>query len=198
MRAQELLAGLVASLVASLVVGWAACDTELPPIDGGLVDAAPVAQGSPARGDLVINEVSPRSPDGPDWIELLNRSSQPVDLCGFFVTDDLDRLDHYVSLGGVLPPSPCPPVLLDAGAYLVIVADDDVAAGPDHAPFKLGEDDSVYVVDMGGLATDSFLYLYPRGHDNLTLARIPDGEGLFFLVEPTRGQANPPTPEDLP
>jgi hypothetical protein len=154
-------------------------------------DAGPVGQGSPATVDLVINEVSPRPLAGADWIELYNRSDQAVDLCGFFVTDSLDRLDHYLPLAGVLPPDPCEPTLLEPGGYLIIIADDQPALGPDHAPFKLAAADEVHVVTTAGAAVDSLVYVYPAGVRDLTLARQPSGEGLFYLAEPTPGADNP-------
>jgi hypothetical protein len=158
-------------------------------VDAG-VDAAPHGQGSPPAGELVVNEVAPRS-DGADWFELANRTEQPVDLCDYYVTDGLDRLDHYLPLVPVESSDRCPARWLAPGEKLVVVADDDAAAGPDHAPFALGVADEVHVVRRTGLVVDSFLYLYPAGGDGRTLARCPDGEGLFFLAEPSPGAANP-------
>jgi hypothetical protein len=168
----------------------AACDpVEQVEPDAG-PDAGPVGQGSPAAGDLVINEVAPRPLAGGDWIELYNRSDQSVDLCGFFVTDSLDRLDHYLPLAGILPPDPCEPTMLEPGGYLIIHADDDPALGTDHAPFELAVADEVHVVTIAGAAVDSLIYLYPAGVRDLTLARQPSGEGLFYLAEPTPGAEN--------
>ncbi len=152
-------------------------------------DAAPEGQGSEARAELAVNEVAPRTGAGADWLEIVNRSTAAVDLCGYFVTDDLDRLDHYLPLGGVMPPEPCEPRLLDAGAYLVIDADDGAPA-LDHAPFKLGPADAVHVVTVSGLPVDSLVYLFPEWATGLSLSRSPDGEGLFFVAEPTPGSAN--------
>ncbi len=159
---------------------------------GGGLDAgvdANTSQGSSATGELVVNEVAPRTADGIDWLELVNRSSETLDLCDYFATDSLDRLDHYLPLGGTPPPEPCSPRLLGVGEYLVIFADDDVAAGIDHAPFKLGQADGAHVVTATGLTVDSLLYLYPDNGEG-SLSRYPDGEGPFYLVEPTPGSAN--------
>jgi hypothetical protein len=158
--------------------------------DAGASDGGPVGQGSEARGALVINEVSAKPSSGPDWIELHNRSEQAVELCDFFVTDSLDRLDHYHHLGGAPPPSTCTSQLLEAGAYLIIYADDDVLLGPDHAPFKLGLADEAHVVSTEGEAIDSLVFLHSREDEGLSLARVPDGEGLFWVSEPSLGDAN--------
>jgi hypothetical protein len=164
-------------------------------------DAAPdgpLAQGSEATSDLVINEVAPRG-DGPDWVELYNRGVTPVDLCGVFFTDAVDRLDHYLPLGGVMPPAPCPPRLLGPGDRLVILADDTpivdgVAIDPGHAPFQLGVADEVHLMSMDGAVIDGLLFLYPPGPEappDVTLARVPDGSGRFFERAPSPSAANP-------
>jgi lamin tail-like protein len=190
---------------------WLACAALLSACDNPQVgpDAAPDApgphpQGSEARGDLVVNELAPRVSDGPDWIELYNRGSAPIDLCGWFLTDQSDRLDHYLPLGGVLPPAPCAPRLLAAGTYLVIEADgtairDGVPIDPLHAPFHLDIADELHLIQTDGLGGDGILYLLPpAAPPGSTLARIPDGSGLFYPVPPSRGDANPATAEVSP
>ncbi|MEZ4365403.1 MAG: lamin tail domain-containing protein [Kofleriaceae bacterium] len=177
-----------------------ACDSASSPPDAAppTVDAAPRGQGSEARGDLVVNELAPRGA-GADWVELHNRGAQAIDLCGYFLTDAPDRLDHYLPLGGVAPPAPCPARLLDAGAYLVIAADDvapveDAQVDPEHAPFALGVADAAYLVTVDGVVADGVTYLYPAGpygSPTGTLARVPDGSGPFFVRAPSPGDANP-------
>jgi hypothetical protein len=155
--------------------------------------AVDLAQGSTPSGDLVVNEVSPKSSDGPDWIEILNRGAAPIDLCAVFLTDLADRLDHFTDLGGVLPPDPCAPRMLGPGERLVVVADD--AIGLDHAPFHLSAADEVHLLAIDGIELDGLLYLYPDAPAGFALARVPDGEGRFFLRPATQGTANP---EDAP
>jgi hypothetical protein len=164
-------------------------------------DAAPRGQGSETTAALVINEVAPRG-DGADWIELANTSDQPIDLCGYILTDAADRLDHYLPLGGAWPGEVCTPRMLAAHAYLVIAADDTPlpavgAAGaidPEHAPFSLGIADSVHLLTSDGLVVDGVSFLYPPGPDapaEVTLARDPDGRGVFWERAPTPDAANP-------
>lgn len=177
-----------------------ACTEPPAAVDAG-VDApidAPTGQGSEATGPLVVNEIVPRGP-GSDWIELHNRGAEPLDLCGYFLTDVTDRLDHYLPLGGVLPPAPCPPLLLEPGGYRVITVDDTPLPttgpiDPTRAPFSLGSSDQVHVLTIDGANVDGVAYLYPRGPAqpaDVSLARIPDGVGLFYPVAPTPGAANP-------
>jgi hypothetical protein len=152
--------------------------------DAGGADAAPVGQGSEAESDLVINEVAPAA----DWIELHNRSAAAIDLCGYLLTDSMDRLDHYLALGGAAPPDPCDPRPLAPGAYLVVAADD--GGEPGHAPFQLAAADEVHLARWTGQVVDGLLYV-AVGDAGQTLARQPDGEGLFFAAAPTPGEANP-------
>lgn len=161
----------------------AACGDNFAAAPDAGVDGA-AGQGSPAIAELAINEVSPRPGDGPDWIEIANRSGAPIDLCDYFLSDSLDRLDHYLPLGGAAPPDPCEPALLAPGVYLVIDADEDQGA-----PFRLGDADEVHIIDTSGAPVDSLIYLY-REPGRVTLARHPDGEGLFFASEPSPGEAN--------
>jgi hypothetical protein len=42
----------------------------------------------PNPGDLVINEVMSHSNEGPDWIELYNTTSKPIDISGWFLSDN--------------------------------------------------------------------------------------------------------------
>ena len=178
-------------LAAALMVGWLAACGEPAAAGPDAAVAVVSGQGGLARAELVVNEVAARPSSGPDWLELVNRSDHDLDLCDYFVTDSLDRLDHYLALGGSAPPDRCPARWLAPGEYLVITADDAVDSGPEQAPFALGEADEAHVVTTGGLPVDSFIYLYPRDGAGRSLARTPDGEGRFFLAEPSPGTANP-------
>lgn len=183
--------------LAWLAVAAAACGD-----NRGVPDAAPAVpqgQGSEATSELVINEVAPRG-DGPDWIELYNRGATPIDLCAVFLTDAVDRLDHYLPLGGVMPPAPCPPRPLAAGARLLVEADDTpimegVEIDPLHAPFELDIADELHLISAAdGAVIDGLLFLYPPGPDapaEVTLARDPDGSGKFFERAPSPAAPNP-------
>lgn len=191
----------LASVLLVLVGLAAACGDNLtvPP-------PAPRGQGSEATSDLVINEIAPRG-EGPDWVELYNRSVTPIDLCGVFFTDAVDRLDHYLPLGGVMPSgtgAPCAARTLAPGDRLVVFADDTpivdgTPIDPLHAPFELDVADEVHLVSTEGAVIDGLLFLYPPGPEapaDVTLSRDPDGQGVFFPRPPTPAAAN--APEVLP
>lgn len=137
--------------------------------DAGAPDAAPIAQGSPPAAELAINELSPAE----DWVELVNRGDQALDLADFYLSDSPDRLDHYLPLTGELAP----------GARVVI----DLAG----APFGLGVADEVTVLSSTGLHVDGLAYLYFDAPAGDTLARRPDAEGLFYLAPASPGEVNP-------
>ena len=145
-------------------------------------------QGNVAQAALVVNEVAPQVASGPDWLELMNRSEEPVDLCNYFVSDSVDRLDHYHRLAG--DGVTCMPTLLQPGDYLIIIADDHPETGPNHAPFKLGLADEVHVITDDGIPIDSLVYLASDLPSTHTLGRTPNGEGLFFPAPESRGLAN--------
>jgi len=162
--------------------------------DGGAYDADAGGQGGVATAALIINEVAPKPTAGPDWVELYNRSDAPIDLCDYFVTDALGRLDHYLHLGASPPPASCTPVLLQANEYLVIYADDKAPLGPDHAPFKLGVADQVHIVSTRGLVVDSLVFLQPQDatgeNSGESLGRLPNADGLFWPLVPSPGSDN--------
>lgn len=97
-----------------------------------------VITASPARGDLVITEFM-ASNDGfledddgnsPDWIEVYNTASGPINLGGWSLTDDSDRLRMWTF----------PDRELRAGEYLIVFASGKDRRSPDrelHTNFQL-------------------------------------------------------------
>ncbi|HON90116.1 MAG TPA: lamin tail domain-containing protein [Sedimentisphaerales bacterium] len=72
--------------------------------------------GSPGRSDagevpdpgaVVISELLANSSGvGPDWIELRNTTSRPIDIGGWFLSDDNnDRTKYQIAQGTILPPA---------------------------------------------------------------------------------------------
>jgi hypothetical protein len=138
---------------------------------------------------LVINEVLSSNTVGcadeageqDDWIELHNPTSDAIDPAGYAVSDDDDVPRKAVLPAGLVVP---------AGGFLLLWADDAPEQGAAHLPFKLnagGEqlalrDAAGALVDRaswGGTATD------------VSLARFPDGTGDFAsCAVPTCATAN--------
>lgn len=106
-------------------------------------------------GDVVINEVMPENRKlylghENDWIELYNNEEFPVDLSGYFLTDDPDTPNSLPLEGLQIP----------AEGYLVITLDED-------APFRLSSSgESVYLLRQDEVISQ------------LTFAEAQDGEAF--------------------
>jgi len=67
-----------------------------------------------------------------DWIELYNPNNSPIDIAGYFMSDDLaDPLKHQFKFGN--------PALttVPANGYLLLWADDDEEQGANHLNAKI-------------------------------------------------------------
>ncbi len=118
-----------------------------------------------------------------DWFELYNYGSAPVDLTGYYFTDDLTDLRKFPIPGGYTIP---------AHGFLLVWADGLSTNGtPElHIGFKLkkgGERLGLYGPD--GLAID---YLaYPAQAEDVSLGRFPDGAPPFLpMPQATPGTNN--------
>lgn len=133
---------------------------------------------------LVLNEVSAaksfardEAGDAEDWIELFNAGTQPVNLAGLMITDDLTQIEKHVMDKNT-------PWMLAPGAYQVLWADGDPEQGKNHLNFKLsntGEALGVYHMagfDLNVIAEIEFEAM-DEGH---SYARIPNGTGSFKIT----------------
>ena len=137
---------------------------------------------------LVINEFSPLNTadadefgEFDDWIELYNRSDNPISTAGLYLSDEEDNPTKWA----------LPNLTLGAGEYAIIWADEQGAQGSSHANFKLsslGEFISLAFAD--GTYIDSYTYLAAEAEN--TFARLPNGAGPFVLNTPTLGFTNDP------
>jgi spore coat protein CotH len=115
-----------------------------------------------------------------DWIELFNRTNNPVDISDYAVTDnDLSLSKFQIPSGTILQPN----------SYLIIWADEDASQGKLHANFKLssaGETISLLNKQKQVLNTVAFgTQITDSGY-----ARIPNGSGNFIIKNPTFGFNN--------
>jgi len=68
---------------------------------------------------VVVNEILANSGTAPDWIELHNRTRSPMDISGWFLSDDATNLTKYrIPAGTILPP----------GGYATYYEDTDFGA----------------------------------------------------------------------
>jgi len=85
----------------------------------------------------------------PDWVELKNTSGESVDITGWSLTDDMNKLVRFTF----------PELTLGPGEYTIVYCDDDLkntAGYPFHAPFKLSaQGDQVLLFDADGNIMES-------------------------------------------
>ena len=110
-----------------------------------------------------------------DWVELYNKSSQAVDLSGYFVTDNPANLDKWeIPQGTILQPD----------SYLVLWADEDSSQGTYHMNFKLSASgEQVWLLTPAGYVADSLSF--DAQTTDMGYARVPNGTGSFAIQAPT-------------
>lgn len=96
----------------------------------------------PDYSALVINELMSSNQtvyqdefgESEDWIELYNSGSEPIDLSGFYLSDNANDLLKYEI------PNSLPEMLLAPNDHIVFYADDNAAQGNLHTNFRLDND----------------------------------------------------------
>ena len=181
-----------------------------PPVDSDPTDSATPVDSDPPGGDSSAGDTAPPAPlplcvnefmpdneatlfddagETPDWIELHNPTAEDVDLDGWSMSDDRDADRAPLAAGLTVP----------AGGFLLLYADGDEDAGPDHLDFSLdadGGDVALYAPDGRGLVVG-----YGLIEEDFSAARVTDcceGEGCWsFDFRGTPGATNdPPVPVD--
>lgn len=138
--------------------------------------------GSPQR--LKINEWMADPISGADWFELFNPDPLPIQLSGFWLSDNLnDRTKHRLpSLSFV-----------GAGAngFIKFEADENPAAGADHVNFKLAAGgEALAIAFPDGTLIDGVSF-GPQ-LEGISTGRSPDGSSniVSFPAGPTPGRSN--------
>ena len=110
-----------------------------------------------------------------DWIELYNLTSAPVDLSGYFLSDNPSKLDKWSFPSGTTIP---------ANDYLIVWADEDGGQGPLHANFKLSSSgEALTLADAQGRLLDTLNF--KQQLNDMGYARVPNGTGPFVIQPPT-------------
>ena len=137
---------------------------------------------APSVGSVLINEVLASNistnldPNGQaeDWIELINTTNTPIDLAGFYLSDDaLNLMEWPIPAGTIIP----------ANGYLLVWADKDTTEQGLHCNFKLGSAGDYVYLSHGFNVHDqiSFGAQLP----DVSYARCPDASVDFAQVTPT-------------
>lgn len=172
----------VAVLLSTLALATGCGESTDSAADGG-VDAGP------ATPKLFINEVMPSNATAcadeagkfGDWIELFNAGSADIDLNGWFISDDATAPTKRKFGTGLV---------VKAGGYLLLWADDTSAGAANHLSFKLSaEGEAVVLSNPQQVVVDQMTWT--NATENVSLARLPDGTGAFAsCTKSTCGKAN--------
>ena len=141
---------------------------------------------------VVINEFMASNASGlqddsgayPDWIELYNPTEEALELDGWMLSDDRQERDKHVLQGQ----------RIDAGGWLLLVADGDTDEGDDHLGFSLsadGEDIGLYSPDGG--VVDEVEY-GPQQTDHAAARQLDGGSEWMLTDTPTPGTSNGASP----
>lgn len=130
-------------------------------------------------GQLVLNEITANNTIGiqneegncKDWIELVNKSNQPLSLSGLYLSDSPTDLSRWA-----FPPN----AMIDAAAHVLIWADDlDETFVRMHTNFNLSNTgDGLYLSD-GNQIFDSITF--GSQNTNHSLSRCVDATGPFVI-----------------
>ncbi len=145
---------------------------------------------------LVINEImssngstiADEHGDYDDWIELHNYGTQPINLNGFFLSDNDDAPTKWA----------LPAMVMNPGSFLLVWADSDIEQGPLHTNFNIsasGEGIYLFKEEPNGLRHIDQIQLPPLP-TNYTFGREVDAQEPWILFwGPTPGVSNhlPPT-----
>ena len=145
---------------------------------------------------LVINEfmadnsgfVVDNAGDSDDWVEIHNYGSEPIDIGGMYLTDNLDTPNQWQAPANVPQITTIP-----AGGYLLIWADNEATEGPLHAWFRLaaGGGEDVGLFDGNGQRIDAVAD-FAAQDQNHSYGRYPDaGSEWRMFGESTQTVATP-------
>jgi hypothetical protein len=136
-----------------------------------------------ATSPVVINELmssnsttaADQNGEYDDWVELYNTSATAVDLSGYYLTDNNEKLNKWQFPAGTI---------INGNGYLIIWADKDEDQTGLHANFKLSaEGEELLLINSDSKIIDKVTY----GVQTLELAyaRKPNGTGSFAWETPT-------------
>jgi hypothetical protein len=157
-------------LLTIFILGFTACvdDEDLK---------EPISTG-PSGSPIIINEVM--SAGDPDWLELHNTSSEPVDISGYVVSDP--GADYEIPAG----------ITMDGKGYLVLLADSKNTVDVDgiHTSFKISSTSGELLRltdDEGNLVDEVDV---PKMNAGITWARVFDGAENWDNLTPSPNAAN--------
>ena len=148
--------------------------------------------------NLFINEfvasnsstIADESGDYEDWIEIYNLGTTPIDLAGYFITDDPSDLTAWQ-----IPSTNPSLTTVPAGGYLILWADKDTEDGENHVDIKLGAGgESIVLVDPDGTTIIDQIDFGPQSADVSYGRETDGGTNFIFFSTPTPSAMNMASP----
>lgn len=115
-----------------------------------------------------------------DWVELFNKTNTPVDMSGFFLSDDANNRGKWQFPQGTTIP---------ANSYLIVWADEDGSQSGLHSNFKLSASGEAVILSDRDTAEIENVVFYAQQNDK-GYARRPNGTGSFVIQTPTFNRTN--------
>lgn len=145
-------------------------------------------------GQLFINEwmavnnttVADNAGEYDDWIEIYNGGNIPIDLAGYYLSDDIsDPLQWQI------PNSNSTLTTIPPNGFLLLWADDDTDQGENHLSFKLGASgEPIFLTAPDGVSIVDQVLFGPQNSD-VSYGRVMDGSAAFqFFLSATPAASN--------
>ena len=117
-----------------------------------------------------------------DWIELINHGETPVELDGYYLTDNQNQLTKW--------PFPFTNITIEPDSFLIIWCDNDDEQGDLHTNFKLssGGEFLAIVSPDGSTILDSLTF--PEQDADISYGRVVEELSLWDYMTPTPGAEN--------
>lgn len=139
-----------------------------------------------AYSQLLINEVmsvnegtvTDEQGEQEDWIEIYNAGNSPVDLGGFYLSDDPLELQKYE-----IPTTQANLTIIPAKGFLLLWADKDTEQGINHLDFKLSNGETLFLVDAAGNVISSITPPTLLGDESY--GRLQDGGSEWQIFSQT-------------
>ncbi len=119
-----------------------------------------------------------------DWIEIYNPNPTPVNIGGYYITDNLSNpTKHQIPTGSST-------TIVPANGFLILWASDVVSRGPLHIGFKLSADgESVGLYRANGTTVVDQFTFGPQRTD-ISWGRKPDGSSTWLFFQRTSSVNN--------
>lgn len=123
-----------------------------------------------------------------DWIEIYNSSQDPIDIGGYYISDDFeDPYKHRI-------PTTNPNLTtISPGGYIILWADSEPEQGELHLNFKLGlNGEDVVLSKLVNIEQQIVDFIqYPQLNEDISYGRYPDGGDLLITFNlPSPGYSN--------